>query len=237
MLLVLLSATPLPVWAYVIWLVSALAGVVLFNRSTAWRRLQRWVCVVLFASTIGCFTLEVPYHRSPQLSIQEGTTIYVLGDSISVGMGADDRSWAEVLQEMTGFSVVNLALAGATVEGAIDQAGGISESNSLVIIEIGGNDLLGETDAAAFGRSLDRLVASLAREHKILVVELPLFPFGNAFGEAQRRVVGKYDLSMLPKRCFTRVLGMPGSTSDGLHLTQKGHDAMAAIIADVIVMK
>jgi lysophospholipase L1-like esterase len=136
---------------------------------------------------------------------------------------------------MTGLPVVNLAQAGATVEGAIVQAEGITEPDSFVIVEVGGNDLLRGADASVFGRELDALVSSLCSGgHQTLVVELPLFPFKNGFGRAQRGVVARYGAAMLPKRCFTRVLGAKGATLDGLHLSQEGHDAIARIMAGVI---
>ena len=69
------------------------------------------------------------------------------------------------------------------------------------------------------------------------MLELPLFPLQNAFGEAQRQVAAKYGVALLPKRCFAAVLGTEGATHDGLHLSQVGHDAMAKVIASVIQVK
>ena len=100
---------------------------------------------------------------------------------------------------------------------------------------LGGNDLLGRTEAAEFRSKLDTLVSSLrADEHEVLLLELPLFPLQNAYGKAQRDMVRKYGLAMLPKRCFAKVLGTENGTLDGLHLSQAGHDAMAMIIASVL---
>jgi lysophospholipase L1-like esterase len=68
----------------------------------------------------------------------------------------------------------------------------------------------------------------------VLLVELPLFPFQNAFGVVQRNTVSSHGAAMLPKRCFAKVLGMRGGTVDGLHLSQEGHNAMAEIMAEVL---
>ena len=67
--------------------------------------------------------------------------------------------------------------------------------------------------------------------------ELPLFPFQNAYGSAQRAVAAKHGVHLLPKRYFAAVLGAEDGTLDGLHLSQKGHDAMAEIMASVIQEK
>lgn len=234
-ILVVISATPLPVWAYLGWVVSALVSLVVLNRTASSRRLRLVACGVLLALTAGLFIAEVPHHRLPRLTVSNGATVYVLGDSISAGTGTKDRTWPTVLAETTTLRVVNLAQAGATVESAIVQAEGIAEPGAVVIVEIGGNDLLGGTDAATFGKRLDTLISSLCENrHRVLVVELPLFPFQNAWGKAQRNVTKKHDAAMLPKRCFAKVFGTKDGTLDGLHLSQAGHNAMAKVIAEVI---
>jgi acyl-CoA thioesterase-1 len=238
MILVVISATPLPIWVYLLWTIPAVAGLVLSNRAFPPRKIQIVSGSVLLAATAALCIAEAPHHRCPSLVVPDGTTVYVLGDSISAGMGTKHRCWPAVLDGMTPLRVVNLAQPGATVESAIAQAKGIDEQGSLVIVEIGGNDLLGGTDASAFRSKLDILVSSLRGDkHQVLLLELPLFPFQNAYGEAHRDVAAKHGAAMLPKRCFAAVLGTENATLDGLHLSQAGHDAMAAIIADVIKQK
>ena len=234
-ILVAISATPLPIWAYVIWTIPAVVGLVLLSRPAPTRGICLIFEALLAASTLALCLVEAPFHQRPTLDVPTGTTVYVLGDSISAGMGTKHLCWPVVLAETTPLRVVNLAQPGATVASAIIQARGISEPHSLVIVEIGGNDLLGGTDAETFRTKLDTLVSSLrSDQHDVLVLELPLFPFQNAYGRAQRDVVRKHGTTMLPKRFFARVLGTENGTLDGLHLSQPGHDAMAEIIANVL---
>ena len=70
-----------------------------------------------------------------------------------------------------------------------------------------------------------------------LLLELPLYPFRNGYGAAQRRVARMHGLPMLPKRCFASVFATHGGTLDGLHLAQPGHDALARILAEVLVVE
>jgi len=234
-ILVAISATPLPIWMYSIWGIPALAGLVLGNRSGSSLRLRYVAFAVLLVTTVGLCLAELPCHWTPRLVVKSDATVYVLGDSISASMGTNERCWPTVLTEMTHLRVVNLAQPGATVKSAVMQAKSITESNAVVIVEIGGNDLLGGTDAAVFRNQLDSLVSSLrSAQHQVLIVELPLFPFQNAFGQAQRSSAAKYGAAMLPKRTFAKVLGTRNGTLDGLHLSQEGHNAMAKSIAEVI---
>jgi acyl-CoA thioesterase-1 len=234
-ILVVISATPLPLWAYFIWIVSAIAVIVLVNRTASSKQSKVMGCTVLLVTTVGLCISELPNCQRPELMVPEGATVYVLGDSISAGMGTRERCWPTVLEDMTRLRVVNLAQPGATVESAIIQTKKITEPDAVVIVEIGGNDLLGEANASVFQRDLDTLVSSLCSDrHQILLLELPLFPFQNAFGQAQRAVASRHGVALLPKRYFAKVLGAENGTLDGLHLSQAGHNAMARIIADVI---
>ena len=235
MVLVVVSATPFPLWAYFIWIISAASGILFVNRKASSTRSQILACTVVLVTTAALCIAELPSWRLPELEVPEGTTVYVLGDSISAGVGTRERCWPSMLEEMVTRRTVNLAQPGATVEGAISQAKKIVRSPSVVIVEIGGNDLLGGTNASVFEWHLDTLVAALcADRHQVLLLELPLFPFQNAFGQAQRAVARKYGAALLPKRYFVQVLGTENGTIDGLHLSPAGHDAMAKTIAGVI---
>jgi lysophospholipase L1-like esterase len=64
--------------------------------------------------------------------------------------------------------------------------------------------------------------------------ELPLPPFCNAYGQAQRRLAREFGAYLIPKRIFAGVLTRAGSTADGIHLSPKGHGEMAAIAANVL---
>ncbi len=125
-ILVIISATPIPIWAYAVWAIPAVAGVALVNRSAPPRRLWLICGAVLVASTLALCLAEMPFRRRPALSVLSQTTVYVLGDSISAGMGTKHRCWPAVLDGMTPLRVVNLAQPGATVESAVVQAKGMS---------------------------------------------------------------------------------------------------------------
>jgi acyl-CoA thioesterase-1 len=232
---VIISATPLPIWAYSLLIVTTATCLVIENLIRAPRHLRLIATGFLIVITAGLCITEAPYHFLPRITVPHGKRVYVLGDSISAGMGTKDRCWPAVLGDISPFTVVNLAQAGATAESAIKQADGILESNSVVIVEIGGNDLLDDTKADVFRSQIESLVSLLRRkQQQVLVIELPLFPFQNAYGKAQRSIVTKYGAVLLPKRCLTKVFGLKNGTLDGLHLSQEGHNAFAKIIAGVL---
>jgi len=233
------SATPLPVWVYAFWLCVVTVTLVL----CMWRpgsKTRLASAGVLLVTSIGMCMAEIPHHLFPRLSVDPDETIYVVGDSLSAGLDEDRmgrpcpklRCWPEVLGDITQLAVVNLARPGAKVHNALAQAELAKKTNAVVILEIGGNDLF--SDVAIFRQQLDTLVSSLRGHRAILMLELPLFPFQNALGQAQREVAAKHGAILIPKRCHTAIWGSSGGTLDDLHFSQEGHNLMARMVAEVL---
>jgi acyl-CoA thioesterase I len=232
---VFLSATPLPIWLYCLWFgLCAAAALATFRNKFSFHRKMLVSFAILPCSLLMCL-VELPYHLTPTIKASPKQPLFVIGDSISAGLSAKERAWPEVLSDISHFKVVNLAKPAATVESAMDQIGGIVGSNAIVLVEIGGNDLLGHTASKTFYIQLDELLAKLtAGNNQVVVFELPLLPFYNAFGKAQRNLAKKYNAILIPKHYMTDVFGLKDGTVDGLHLSQKGHDALANSICGLL---
>lgn len=67
--------------------------------------------------------------------------------------------------------------------------------------------------------------------------ELPLPPFHNGYGQAQRALAKKYNVTLIPKDWLASVIAKTGNTLDGLHLSQKGHNALAASLLSMFRME
>jgi lysophospholipase L1-like esterase len=105
----------------------------------------------------------------------------------------------------------------------------------VVLIEIGGNDLLGGVPPEEFKRGLEAILAKVALPGRTVVMfELPLLPHKVAYGQIQRRLAAKYRVWLIPKRYFTDVIGGVNATSDGLHLSEIGSQRMAALVAHAL---
>jgi acyl-CoA thioesterase-1 len=232
--LVVLSATPISYWWYGVWLGLCIATRVAFNaRISSKIKILITAAFAIFSMVI-CL-VEVPFHLAKIIFVSHGQTVYVVGDSISAGIEDKEKTWPEVLGDLSQLNVVNLAKAGSTVDSAMDQAVRITSTNAVVIVEIGGNDLLGSTDSHTFYAQLDKLLAKLKSENgQIVMFELPLLPFWNNFGVGQRQLANKYDVILIPKKYLVSVFAGKGNTIDGLHLSQKGHDELARTVYGLI---
>jgi acyl-CoA thioesterase I len=64
--------------------------------------------------------------------------------------------------------------------------------------------------------------------------ELPLPPFNHEYGRIQRSLALKHKVLLVPKRVFLSILAASDSTLDTIHLSQAGHQAMAACVWQLV---
>ena len=230
-------STPLPLWIQAVWGAQAFICMAVL-RSGAARRQTLPHAVFLVMLSAGLCAWEATYRVLPRIHVAQGQTVYVIGDSISAGIGGrSEKAWPLVLAEQTHLKIVNLARPGATLATAQQQAREIRAAHALVFVEIGGNDLLSSAPPAYFRVQLDALLSKLrAGGDSIVIFELPLFPFDNGIGEAQRSLAAQYRAPLIPKRCMASIIALKGGTVDGLHFSQEGHDAFARLVKSMLVI-
>ncbi|MEX2174730.1 MAG: GDSL-type esterase/lipase family protein [Pirellulaceae bacterium] len=233
-----LSAAPLSYWYY------GVAGLVTLAWLASERRRSRDAApkpeqahalrYAVVAIWLGGAALELPHHFAPRLAPLGNPPLYIIGDSLTAGAGMNERqTWPDLLPP--GIQVQSFAQPGANAASAMHQAGQIPAGASLVLVEIGGNDLLGDTSAAEFERDLKALLTDIARPHRTVVMfELPLPPTYNEFGRIQRRLAARHGVRLIPKRVLMGVLAQGDTTLDSIHLSPGGHRRMAAAVWRVI---
>ena len=179
--------------------------------------------------------IELSHRTMPEIVGEPSDHLVVIGDSISSGIGLRTPAWPLVMQQMTGVPVKNLALPGAETIEAQSMVKGITPEDRLVLLEIGGNDMLAGLPSGEFEKALDGLLSKvIAPGRTVVMFELPLFPHKMAYGHIQRRLAAKYGVWLIPKRFFIDVIGGANATSDGLHLSETGTRRMAILVAQAL---
>jgi acyl-CoA thioesterase-1 len=236
MLLVALSSTPLPYWFYAIAGMATVVWLFAERRTQGWLLARRnWLRAVVVALSSAAVALELPYHFSSMIVAEGHPTFYIIGDSVSAGMGGEKETWPRILARTRPVEVVDLAQAGATAASALRQAESLPQEGGLVLLEIGGNDVLGSTSAAKFERDLGRLLDRVCLPGRaVLMFELPLPPFCNEYGRSQRRLAAEHGVTLVPKRVFASVLTGDEATLDSIHLDRAGHERMAEVVWSLI---
>jgi acyl-CoA thioesterase-1 len=235
--LVAISATPLPYWLF------AVAGTVtlvwLFIETTrretvqpfrSWSRLSAALVWLL------ALALELPFHFTPSVKVPGRPPVRVIGDSISAGEEVrPTESWPNLLASSTGVTVFNHSQAGATVGSILKKSDRLPLGDGIILVELGGNDLLGGTPVAEFERDLDALLGKVCSPGRVvLLFELPLPPLANEFGRVQRRLAERHQVRLIPKRHFVSILTADRATIDSLHLSPRGHEHMAETVWQIL---
>jgi lysophospholipase L1-like esterase len=226
-----LSGTPLPLALAIFVLVATLAYALFgFGAPGSRRHLLGGISIV--AVLVVC-AVELPYHLRRHSAIR-CTRLFVLGDSLASGGFGERITWPKLLELRLRLLVTNLAAPSETAITAVDNQLPLLRqrqvsSDDCVIIELGGNDMLEGVPAPQFAAALDRILTTA--RGTVIVLELPLLPGRWQYGMIQRQAVRKHHALLAPKRILARVLLAPGNTSDGIHLLQQGHEALAGKIA------
>jgi acyl-CoA thioesterase-1 len=235
--LMVLACPPFPFWLDGIFLAALVAWLVAWTRAdqpatAARRRFRLYANVGLTLLALLLPALELPWRQAPRLVGTPSDHLVVIGDSISAGLDVEPP-WPRVLQDRTGIPVINLAVGGAETSDALAQCRKLAPDDTLVLIEIGGNDLLGGVPAAEFASRLDTLLAACAAPKRtVIMFELPLLPHRIGYGRVQRRLAGRYHVPLIPKRYFAEVFA--AGTSDGLHLAPAGARRMAEVVYSLL---
>ena len=216
-----LSGTPMPLWVAVPLLVVAVAAA---WTNENWRRgLPAIAKIVAIAAVVLAAALEARYHLTDS-SVGLPRRLIVIGDSLASGLG-EARPWPRRL----GPAVANLSMPSDTARSALQSQvprlpGAMS--GDLVIIELGGNDMLDGTSPEEFESALHQIVRASA-PRTVVMMEIPVLPGKWSYGAAQRRVARRDDVVFVPKRVLALVLADARNTDDGLHLTDRGHEKLA----------
>jgi acyl-CoA thioesterase-1 len=238
-LLVALSATPLPYPLYAFW--GALAVALLLDplpAPGAGRLRTLGLSAAIIVISIIAFAMELPYHITSRPVDMRGGPLFVIGDSITAGAGERVVTWPQLLERELAIRVADLSRPGETCLSALSKARRLEiaePGEAVVLLEIGGNDMLGWTSVQQFRYDLDQLLAAASRPGaRVYLMELPLPPLHNGYGAAQRALARKHGATLIPKHHFARILAAPGATTDGLHLSARGHQLMADALREIL---
>ena len=233
---VAVSSTPFAAAVYLAGTIILAAWLVIEERQASINTvLVRCVRCLLIAFALTGTLIELRMQAVRPLCAQQCDALYVLGDSISAGTEDDQLTWPTILARAHSVEVVNLSRPGAQVGSILPQADMIEAGHCLVLLEIGGNDLLNKIGISPFESGLRSLLEAVCGPTRtVAMLELPLPPLCAGYGRAQRCLAKEFGVALVPKRVFAKILASRGNTTDGLHLSEQGHRKMADAIWRVI---
>ncbi len=192
-----------------------------------------WLGLVVVVLWLFEGAIELPWRFLPVLSPDSrDRPIVVLGDSLSAeSEDGNMTAWPDQIAKATDRKVTNASEPGATLRSAIPRVKEVIPKNSLVFIELGGNDLLEKLSPADFRNQLNQLLEEVtAQAGETVMFELPLPPFTLEYGQIIRELTTRHRVKLIPRRVLSNVLVSPITTTDSLHLNQAGHDKLSRLL-------
>ena len=176
--------------------------------------------------------------RAPRIrSLTQESVIVAFGDSLTSGEGASRKqSYPAVLAELTGYEVVNAGVPGETTADGLQRLPSVLQANKpqLVILCMGGNDMLQKQDEPAIAGNLKAMVEAIrSAGADVILLGVPRPSLRLRPPAFYRDIAREFrlpcDLETLPEILSTRSL-----KDDYVHPNAKGYRRLAEAVADLI---
>lgn len=203
--------------------------------STAGGRVERLFRMPLACLAVIAILCELPYYWGPEFPAVP-TSIAIVGDSVTAGLNDGEETWPKQIAQTSNLRVFDASQPGATLKSAVQQVELLNAVEAdVLILEIGGNDLLEWLPVADFEQNLGRLLAATQSQRRpVVMFELPLPPLAVRYCAVQRRLASEYQVPLIPRRHFLRVLTGKGSTVDGIHLSKLGQTRLMELVRKLL---
>jgi len=202
---------------------------------------RRWLAASLLAVALA--PLTACGRKTPRAqAVPAGATVLALGDSLTSGVGASsDTAYPAVLQQLTGWKVVNGGVSGDTSAQALARLPDLLRQHqpALVIVSIGGNDFL-RRQTASDTRTRVRQICAQARASgaQVLLVAVPelslLAAAGRLSDHALYEEVADELRIPLHRKGWSAVLADARLRSDQIHANATGYAQFAQGLVDTL---
>jgi acyl-CoA thioesterase I len=165
-------------------------------------------------------------------AIPQGATVLILGDSLSYGTGASTgEDYPTLLAKSTGWNIINEGVPGDTTTGGLARLSALLEAHQpkLLIVELGGNDILHQTAPTEITQNLNSILAQAkAQGIQTILVAIPEFSplkatFGNLTDHPLYEKLATETATPLITDVFSEVLSDRNLKSDQIHANAKGY--------------
>ncbi len=177
--------------------------------------------------------------------LSKSEVILTFGDSLTYGYGAGslENSYPSKLEDITGYSVINAGINGDTAKAAGNRIDDLinKHSPSLVLIGLGGNDMLRKNDKN-LKEDLNSIINQFKSNNiKVVLLAMPK-PQLNLMGqrlsdyELYNEIANENDVFLI-ENTFSKYLSNNSYKSDMIHLNAEGYGLVAKDIAEVLEEK
>ena len=184
---------------------------------------------------------------SPSLTAQEKRRIVAMGDSLTSGLGVEQReAYPAVLEKRLmarGFSyeVINAGVSGDTTAGGLRRVSWVLKSRpNLVILELGGNDGLRGLGLHQTEENLSKIIEQLLKAGTKVVLAGMRLPtnygkqYTDEFAAIFPRLAARYHLVLIPFFLEGVAADAGLNQADGIHPTARGYEVIVDHLLPII---
>ena len=177
-------------------------------------------------------------ERAPTLpKLNSHDVIVAFGDSLTHGTGASaDTAYPAVLASLTGHTVINAGVPGDTTTTALERLPDVLAEHRprLVLLCLGGNDMLRKQPEAATENNLRLLVQTIrASGAEVMLIAVPEPKLFGGAADFYGRIAEEMQLP-LEREVFSDVLKDNRLKSDPIHANAAGYRVVAERLAEFL---
>jgi acyl-CoA thioesterase I len=197
--------------------------------------MNKWI-ILLVILLSGCDQPAIKNTPIPQ-----GATVLVLGDSLSFGTGANEgEDYPTLLAKNTGWQMINAGVPGDTSAGGLQRLPDLLAEHQpkLLIVELGGNDLLRQVPKSQTISNLKAILAQAKAQNipSVLVAIPEISALRAAIGQLSDHPlyeeIAKETGTVLIADVFSEVLSDNDLKSDQIHANAKGYAEVSRKISE-----
>ena len=186
------------------------------------------ISTLIATAMFGCS--DVPKYAV----LPAGAKVVALGDSLTVGVGVDTpQSYPTLLAHKTGWQVINMGISGDTTEGVLARIDTvISQKPALVLLSIGGNDVLRRVPDQTSRANLTAIITRLQGANiPVVLIAQPHLSASALFGKASDNpmysdIADSTGVPLLAKS-WSKILSDDKLKSDQIHANATGYAVFA----------
>jgi acyl-CoA thioesterase I len=194
--------------------------------------MKKITLIVFFMFLVACHNNVPPKGKI----IAQGATVLILGDSLSYGTGARaGEDYPTLLEKSTGWKIVNAGVPGDTSSQGLARLSNLLEEYQpqLLVVELGGNDLLHQASASEIEHNLKAILLKAKEQgvESVLVAIPAASPLMEAVGHLSDHPIyekiSEETKTPLISEVFSEVLSIRSLKSDQIHPNAEGYAQVA----------
>ncbi len=242
--LVLLSGTPMSgVYFRIMVTVMFALFVSLYMLDPVKGLFTNFLRLVLFVMICNGISTERNFWELPQLPPEKIAVknIYTIGDSFCLSNFKDIKSWHKIaMQKNPQLNFVNLSKKKLNLQEAISKGDLLSKDDSVIILNVGMDDIKNDINIYTFKTQLTELFKSLKNGYKnryILMFEYPATIKEAKYNLIQRIIASEYGVFLIHKRFSYHALKNTESAYKNNILSQFGHNYIAKVVMKTLYLR